>query len=533
MHKGVYTLITVKITREENAKHFGVAVGSAVDVTLDDYVANVVASEIGNSHIEACKAQAVAARTFAVSKGVLDGKTISDSSATDQAYRATRVPSGLYPNAQAGAQATTGEILTFNGKAINAVYSSNNGGRTVSSADRWGGARPYLIEQDDPWDNAVIRTGHGVGMSQRGAKAMAAAGKTYKEILSFYYPGTVLTQIEPEQQPAPAAITPEPEKEPTEEKGVVGMVTAKAFIDKVKYPLEQGWGYIYGTWGSIWTKAKQDSATREMTVTYGGKWIGKYVTDCSGLLRWALKQLGEEIVHHARYQYTQYCTKKGQLINGHKEDGTVPLPGTAVFLKGSEAHIHHVGVYIGGDTVVEAKGTIYGVVTSHLNHWDYWGELKMVDYSHAAELETEDMAIHEDTQEDATAGTIVMATVSNPNRWLNVRSAASGTAPVSYRAEKGSIVEVLDGGEPDWWLIRYNGKTGWASAQFLTPIERIGPKPVTPEPEVPEGTPVLPDESDTEKPISIKDIDELLKAVREIAAAVNKLENIITTFKGD
>ena len=36
--------------------------------------------------------------------------------------------------------------------------------------------------------------GHGVGMSQHGANAMALAGKTYEEILAHYYPGTQLSQ---------------------------------------------------------------------------------------------------------------------------------------------------------------------------------------------------------------------------------------------------------------------------------------------------------------------------------------------------
>ncbi|MBQ4299840.1 MAG: hypothetical protein II763_05940, partial [Bacteroidales bacterium] len=36
--------------------------------------------------------------------------------------------------------------------------------------------------------------GHGVGLCQIGAAVMASKGKTYEEILSFYYPGTVLGQ---------------------------------------------------------------------------------------------------------------------------------------------------------------------------------------------------------------------------------------------------------------------------------------------------------------------------------------------------
>ena len=41
------------------------------------------------------------------------------------------------------------------------------------------------------------RFGHGVGMSQRGAQQMAKAhGKNYTEILSFYYPGMALAQMD-------------------------------------------------------------------------------------------------------------------------------------------------------------------------------------------------------------------------------------------------------------------------------------------------------------------------------------------------
>lgn len=47
--------------------------------------------------------------------------------------------------------------------------------------------------------NVLITTkgyGHGVGMSQVGANAMALAGKTYEEILTHYYTGVTLAQME-------------------------------------------------------------------------------------------------------------------------------------------------------------------------------------------------------------------------------------------------------------------------------------------------------------------------------------------------
>jgi stage II sporulation protein D len=37
--------------------------------------------------------------------------------------------------------------------------------------------------------------GHGVGMSQNGAKTMANMGMGYEEILNFFYPGTEISNI--------------------------------------------------------------------------------------------------------------------------------------------------------------------------------------------------------------------------------------------------------------------------------------------------------------------------------------------------
>ncbi len=45
-------------------------------------------------------------------------------------------------------------------------------------------------------ENICITTrgfGHRVGMSQYGAEAMAIDGKSYEEILAYYYPGTTLS----------------------------------------------------------------------------------------------------------------------------------------------------------------------------------------------------------------------------------------------------------------------------------------------------------------------------------------------------
>ena len=51
----------------------------------------------------------------------------------------------------------------------------------------------FTVEyKDNAFTFHVTGYGHGVGMSQYGAKAMAEQGKSYADILAHYYPGTQL-----------------------------------------------------------------------------------------------------------------------------------------------------------------------------------------------------------------------------------------------------------------------------------------------------------------------------------------------------
>ena len=52
------------------------------------------------------------------------------------------------------------------------------------------------------------------------------------------------------------------------------------------------------------------------------------------------------------------------------------VAGVLVFKNG------HVGVYIGGNTVVEAKGHAYGVIKSNLvgSYWTHWGYCPWITY---------------------------------------------------------------------------------------------------------------------------------------------------------
>lgn len=185
--------IKVQLSRQENIEHYK---SNLVEIDLEEYIKGVVGSEIGNAHIEACRAQAVAARTFAFIK-CSKGQQLTDKSSKDQAFRVSRICSA-YTNALQAVEDTKGQVLYYNDKLINSCpYSNSNGGRIRSSQEVWGGIREWLISKTDIYDKGV-KTGHGVGMSQTGAKEMARQGFNYKQILSFYYPGTTISSIGPE-----------------------------------------------------------------------------------------------------------------------------------------------------------------------------------------------------------------------------------------------------------------------------------------------------------------------------------------------
>ena len=160
------------------------------------------------------------------------------------------------------------------------------------------------------------------------------------------------------------------------------MINALAFCRKAEYALGQRWGYIWGTYGQRWTAEKQANTSNEQAKAYGSKWIGRRVSDCSGLPYWAVKSFMPDyrFVHGSNTQYREFCRNKGHLENGIPTDGHALRPGTLMFLTDKSGCRHHVGIYVGDNRVIEAKGTKSGVVVSAPSHWDDWGELKIIDF---------------------------------------------------------------------------------------------------------------------------------------------------------
>lgn len=117
-------------------------------IGMEEYLKGVVPSEMPASwNIEALKAQAIAARTYSWNYG---GKTITDT-ISHQVYGGL---SGSHPNSDKAVEATTGQVLKYNNKLIDAVYSASNGGLMESAKNVWGNDFAYLKSAADSYDTS-------------------------------------------------------------------------------------------------------------------------------------------------------------------------------------------------------------------------------------------------------------------------------------------------------------------------------------------------------------------------------------------
>jgi stage II sporulation protein D len=122
------------------------------EVPIEDYVASVVAGEYGLGDTEGTKAMAVVARTYGLFASAKFGGAYDQADGTaSQVYEGATAAT---EQSRQAARATKGEVLTYNGSLIQAVYFSSSGGHTANNEDVWKAdeAIPYLRGRDDPYD---------------------------------------------------------------------------------------------------------------------------------------------------------------------------------------------------------------------------------------------------------------------------------------------------------------------------------------------------------------------------------------------
>lgn len=124
-------------------------------LSMQEYLYGVVPREIGgNSPIEAVKAQAIVARTYATKNYGRREQWGFDLFPTvdDQAY-------GGYgwenPNSNLAVDETDGKVVIYNGELIGGYYFSTSGGYTESSENVWGGQLDYLRAVPDLYEPEI------------------------------------------------------------------------------------------------------------------------------------------------------------------------------------------------------------------------------------------------------------------------------------------------------------------------------------------------------------------------------------------
>lgn len=226
----------------------GPILSAIVTMDLEDAVASVVAAESApGTPIEALKAQAVTTRSYmTAARGRHVGFDFCDT--THCQFLRELPPSNS--NAAKAAEATRGLVLAYRSQFFPAMYTRSCGGRTLTPSEIGmpGGVYPYYavecpycrahpvrwtrqLSQHDarglrsldeasrlavirrlrsttiPSDNFLMTDegdkvllqgtgeGHGIGLCQRGARAMAAAGSDFRRILTFYYPNSTIENL--------------------------------------------------------------------------------------------------------------------------------------------------------------------------------------------------------------------------------------------------------------------------------------------------------------------------------------------------
>ena len=139
------------------------AIRPILTINVENYLLGVVPFEMGDSFpLEALKAQAVTARTYALRKsGSSDAYDVEDTT-NDQAYRGRTTSS---PLSEQAVTETKGLCGVYRGALASCFYSASNGGQTELGQHVWPTDAPdaygYMDMRDDPYDlenrNSVVK----------------------------------------------------------------------------------------------------------------------------------------------------------------------------------------------------------------------------------------------------------------------------------------------------------------------------------------------------------------------------------------
>lgn len=118
--------------------------------------------------------------------------------------------------------------------------------------------------------------------------------------------------------------------------------------------------------GHLWPRPFENIG--DPGTVWGECCLGKRHFDCVGFVNWCFwKVLGRSrVLGNHRINVEQWqnsgLTNRTPVPRNELQPADILIRGT-----------HHIGIYAGNGTVIEAKGRDFGVVSSSLGTWDYYG----------------------------------------------------------------------------------------------------------------------------------------------------------------
>lgn len=514
------------------------------EVYLEDYLKGVVPYEMSNGWpLEALKAQAVAARTYAVrnfGKHVSKGYNLTDTAAC-QVYRGYN---SSYKNAANAVDHTKGQIIKYNGSIIDALYSSSNGGYMEAAHNVWSSSYSYLVSKQDPYDLSSInpskswtRTftgnqiqsilknkgydvgtiqsvearytsgdpsgrvrslvitgdkatktftkfsayrilcvddinrdlksslyiiekqddkyifkgkgyGHGVGMSQYGARAMVEShGKKYTDVIKFYYPGTSIHTMKvsppsltdmPEPKPQP---TPQPKPQPEPKPHTKGITTASVLN------VRSGAGLNYKIVGKL------KKGTNVEILSTNGKWHRiKYGTLIGYVHTDYVKVEGQSTPPANTDPGTSKPQPPKDALPPQKEHGRVTAKTSLNVRNEASIRATRVGRLLSGETVE---------IVGYKNGWYKIKKGSLTGYVSADYLKKIDLSGDNDSGNKVERYGKVISKLN-----LNVRASASTSAKRIGKLAPGQTVQIL-GHTGSWYKIKKGNMVGYVYDGYL------------------------------------------------------------------
>ena len=182
---------------EEEAEELYVSVSRSdgdIQVELEEYVVQVVGSEMPASFdLEALKAQAIASRTFVLSRNLkVDDTTQTQAYQSDEQFKEkwkdnydvylSKIREAVY--------STEGLVMKYDNELVRALFHSCSNGHTANSNEYYTTWFPYLVSVDSLYDMEVMQYMEQVKEIDK-VEVVNAIGSWDIEILSWYDSGYV------------------------------------------------------------------------------------------------------------------------------------------------------------------------------------------------------------------------------------------------------------------------------------------------------------------------------------------------------